>query len=69
MQDIPFIVVLGLGKSGQAVASYCHNHGIPFVIVDDKPEAAKLWTKDRGYLCEKQEVNTLARIAIFRFIC
>ena len=52
MRDIPFIVVLGLGKSGQAVASYCHNHGVPFVIVDDKTEAAKLWTKDRGYLCE-----------------
>ena len=52
MRDIPFVVVLGLGKSGQAVASYCQGHAIPFVIVDDKPETAKAWTKERGYLCE-----------------
>jgi UDP-N-acetylmuramoylalanine--D-glutamate ligase len=52
MCQIPFVVVLGLGKSGQAVALYCHSHNIPFVIVDDKAEMAKAWAKDRGFLCE-----------------
>ena len=52
MREIPFIVILGLGKSGQAVASYCHGGGIPFVVVDDKLETAKAWVKEKGYLCE-----------------
>jgi UDP-N-acetylmuramoylalanine--D-glutamate ligase len=52
MVDIPFVVALGLGKSGQAVASFCHNKKIPVVIVDDKLEVAKAWVTEQNLLCE-----------------
>ena len=51
MIDIPFVTVLGLGKSGQAVALFCHEKNIPFIIVDDKVEAAKTWVKEQGFHC------------------
>jgi UDP-N-acetylmuramoylalanine--D-glutamate ligase len=52
MVDIPFVVVLGLGKSGQAVASFCHMKKIPVVIVDDKFDMARTWVQERNLLCE-----------------
>jgi UDP-N-acetylmuramoylalanine--D-glutamate ligase len=52
MVDIPFVVVLGLGKSGQAVASFCITKKIPVVIVDDKFEMAKAWVQEKNLLCE-----------------
>jgi UDP-N-acetylmuramoylalanine--D-glutamate ligase len=52
MVDIPFVVVLGLGKSGQAVASFCHEKKVPVVIIDDKFEMAKTWVQGKNLLCE-----------------
>ena len=52
MVDIPFVVALGLGKSGQAVAAFCHAKKIPVVVVDDKFEMAKTWVKEKNLLCE-----------------
>lgn len=52
MVEIPFIVVLGLGKSGKAVASFCISQKIPTVIVDDKFDMAKAWVEEKGFLCE-----------------
>ena len=52
MVDIPFVVVLGLGKSGQAVASFCVTKKIPIVIIDDKFEMAKSWVSEKQLLCE-----------------
>ena len=52
MRRFPFLVVMGLGKSGQAVASFARRRKIPHVIVDDKPDLAKTWVSEQGYRCD-----------------
>lgn len=52
MVDIPFVVAFGLGKSGQAVVSFCSSKKIPVVIVDDKVDKGKAWVREHNLFYE-----------------
>ncbi len=52
MVDVPFVVALGLGKSGRAVAAYCSSRKLPCLIIDDKCDMAKTWVHENNLFCE-----------------
>jgi UDP-N-acetylmuramoylalanine--D-glutamate ligase len=60
------VLIIGFGKSGRAVASFCEHHKIRFSVVDDAPEAAtEILQKYNG----SQAVSSEEFAARFSEIC